>query len=100
MGKLPLLTPREVEANLKACEFVHKRTVGSHKAYERPASADGKRKRAIVTVDVGKKQFDQKLMASMIRQSLLTREEFCTGILKKPETSARKTAQTEESENA
>ena len=76
-NKLPLLKPREVEANLKALGFVHVRTIGSHKQYER--IADGTRKRAIVTVDVGKAQFSRELMKSMIRQSLFTQEEFCSG---------------------
>jgi predicted RNA binding protein YcfA (HicA-like mRNA interferase family) len=81
MGKkLPLLKPREVEANLSALGFRHARTVGSHKQYVR--DSDGVCPRAIVTVDVGKTQFDAYLMKMMIRQSLLSQEEFCSGILK------------------
>jgi hypothetical protein len=53
--------------------------VGSHKQYVK--AADRTRRRAIVTVDVGKNQFDKWLMKSMIRQSLLTQEEFCSGVL-------------------
>jgi predicted RNA binding protein YcfA (HicA-like mRNA interferase family) len=80
MGKkLPLLKPREVEANLKSLGFVHDRTVGSHKQYVR--AADGIRLRAIVTVDVAQKQFSVRLMKSMIRQSLFTQEEFCSGVM-------------------
>jgi len=80
MGKkLPLLKPREVEANLTSLGFVFARMDGSHKQYVR--AADKTRRRAIVTVDVGKNQFDKWLMKSMIRQSLLTQEEFCSGVL-------------------
>lgn len=83
MGKkLPLLKPREVEANLKSLGFVYARTDGSHKQYVR--AADPTRRRAVVTVDIGKTQFDAYLMKMMIRQSLLTQEEFCTGILSEP----------------
>jgi predicted RNA binding protein YcfA (HicA-like mRNA interferase family) len=83
MGKkLPLLKPREVEANLKSLGFVHDRTVGSHKQYVR--AADGVRLRAIVTVDVGHSQFSKRIMKNMIRQSLLTQEEFCSGVLSEP----------------
>jgi predicted RNA binding protein YcfA (HicA-like mRNA interferase family) len=83
MGKkFPLLKPREVEANLRSLGFVHDRTVGSHKQYVR--AADGVRLRAIVTVDVGQKQFSIRLMKSMIRQSLFTQEEFCSGVMNAP----------------
>jgi predicted RNA binding protein YcfA (HicA-like mRNA interferase family) len=83
MGKkLPLLRPREVEANLRALGFIHARTDGSHKQYVR--AADGVRQRAIVTVDVGKDQFSVSLMKSMIRQSLFSQEEFCSGVSKSP----------------
>lgn len=83
MGKkLLLLKPREVKANLKALGFVYKRTDGSHETWER--AADGKRIRAVVTVDVGKTQFDEYLMKMMIRQSGFEQEEFCTGVVNKP----------------
>jgi predicted RNA binding protein YcfA (HicA-like mRNA interferase family) len=83
MGKkLPLLKPREVQANLRALGFVHRRTVGSHEQWVR--EADGRRQRAVVTVDVGKRQFTANLMKSMIRQSLCSRDEFCTGIMEQP----------------
>lgn len=83
MGRrLPLLKPREVEANLKRLGFHHARTVGSHKQYVR--EAEGTRKKACVTVDCGKDQFDKHLMKMMIRQSLLTEEEFCSGVLNDP----------------
>jgi predicted RNA binding protein YcfA (HicA-like mRNA interferase family) len=82
MGKrLPKLKPREVKANLKALGFEWKRTDGSHETWERPA--EGTRKRAVVTVDAAKPQFDDWLMKSMIRQSGFTREEFCTGVMNK-----------------
>jgi predicted RNA binding protein YcfA (HicA-like mRNA interferase family) len=87
MGKLPLLTPREVEANLKGLGFVFKTQRGSHKQYERVATASCKR--AVVTVDVGHSQFSKELMKRMIRQSLLTKEEFCSGVLNKPVPTSR-----------
>ncbi len=81
MGKrLPKLKLREVKANLTALGFRWKRTEGSHETWERPA--DKKRIRAVVTVDVGKKQFDDYLMKMMIRQSGFSAEEFCTGVIK------------------
>jgi predicted RNA binding protein YcfA (HicA-like mRNA interferase family) len=80
MGKkLPLLTPREVQANLKALGFVHKCTKGSHAIYERPA--DGKRPRTVFPVDLGHKQFSKRLMKNMIRESKFTADEFCTGLM-------------------
>jgi predicted RNA binding protein YcfA (HicA-like mRNA interferase family) len=78
--KLPLLKPREVQTNLKALGFVHKRTCGSHEQWVR--EADGTRQRACVTVDVGKPQFSKRLMKTMIRQSLFSAEEFCSGVMK------------------
>lgn len=84
MGKkLPKLKLREVKANLTALGFRWKRTDGSHETWER--LADGSRKRAIVTVDNGKSQFDDFLMKSMIRQSGFSKDEFCTGVAKKPQ---------------
>lgn len=77
MGKLPLLTPREVEANLRSLGFVFKNQVGSHKQYEKAATAT--RKRAVVTVDIGHSQFTKETMKRMIRQSLYSQEEFCSG---------------------
>jgi predicted RNA binding protein YcfA (HicA-like mRNA interferase family) len=82
MGKLPLQTPKEIQANLKALGFIFKHQVGSHRQYERPA--DSTRPRAVVTVDVGKSQFSKNLMKSMIRQSLFSQDEFCTGTPKIP----------------
>lgn len=99
MGKkLPLLKPREVEANLKTLGFTHARTVGSHKQYVR--EADGVRPRAIVTVDVGKTQFSSMLMKSMIRQSLFSQEEFCSGIASGPTPAPAPEAVIEGDENA
>lgn len=77
MGKLLLLTPREVEANLRNLGFVFKNQVGSHKQYEKSATAT--RKRAVVTVDVGYARFSKEGMKRMIRQSLYSKEEFCSG---------------------
>jgi predicted RNA binding protein YcfA (HicA-like mRNA interferase family) len=83
MGKkLPLLKPREVRANLKSLGFTHKRTVGSHEIWERPA--DELHLRAVVEVDAGHQQFSAWLMKMMIRESKLTQEEFCSGRLNPP----------------
>ena len=83
MGKkLPLLKPREVEANLRSLGFKHARTVGSHKIYVR--AADGARRRAVVPVDVGHTQFSARLMKNMIRESLFSQEEFCSGVMNEP----------------
>jgi predicted RNA binding protein YcfA (HicA-like mRNA interferase family) len=94
--KLPLLKPREVRANLTALGFTHKRTDGSHETWER--TADANHKRAVVTVDAGKTQFDKHLMKMMIRQSTFSRYEFCTGIIDKPATTSKPV--TEEGGNA
>jgi predicted RNA binding protein YcfA (HicA-like mRNA interferase family) len=93
MGKLPFLKPREVEANLKALGFVHVRTKGSHKIYVR--AADGVRKKAIVPVDMGHAQFSANLMKNMIRESLFSQEEFCTGVMKKPKHTTEQAPQAE-----
>jgi predicted RNA binding protein YcfA (HicA-like mRNA interferase family) len=95
-NKIPLLKPREVRANLRALGFDHRKTVGSHEQWVR--EADGIRIRAKVTVDAGKDQFSKRLMKMMIRQSLLTQEEFCSGVMKvsnpapKPATEGNKNA--------
>lgn len=82
MGKkLPKLKLREVKANLKALGFVWKRTDGSHETWQRLPDAIMK-ERKVVTVDVGKDQFDDYLMKMMIRQSGFSRDEFCTGVTK------------------
>jgi predicted RNA binding protein YcfA (HicA-like mRNA interferase family) len=80
MGKLPLLTPREVRANLTKLGFTHKRTDGSHETWQRPA--DAAHIRAVVTVDAAESRFGPWLMTKMIGQSKLTKEEFCSGQLK------------------
>jgi predicted RNA binding protein YcfA (HicA-like mRNA interferase family) len=77
-SKLPLLKPREVQANLRALGFTHRRTDGSHETWERLADRIMP-ERKVVQVDNKIKQFDPFLMKSMIRQSGFTREEFCTG---------------------
>jgi predicted RNA binding protein YcfA (HicA-like mRNA interferase family) len=83
MGKkLPLLTPREVQANLVSLGFVHKRTNGSHAVYER--AADEKRPRTVMPVDLGHRQYSKRLMKNMIRESKFTAEEFCTGVMNGP----------------
>ena len=82
MGKkLPLLKPREVRSNLKSLGFTHRRTDGSHEQWERPA--DESHPRATVTVKASCNQFSAWLMKMMIRESMLTQEEFCSGQLKK-----------------
>ena len=76
MGKrrFPPLTPAEVRAILVALRFSEKNQEGDHVQYER--LADGRRQRAIVTVDTGVRDFDEYLVKSMIRQSGFTRDEF------------------------
>jgi len=76
MGKrsTPPLTPAEVVAILKSWDFIKKGQEGSHAQWER--TADGKRPRSVVTVDMHYKDFDADLMRNMIRQSNLTRDEF------------------------
>jgi predicted RNA binding protein YcfA (HicA-like mRNA interferase family) len=80
--KLPLLKPREVEANLRALGFIHARTNGSHKIYAR--GADGVRLKAIVPVDVAHDQFSARLMKNMIRESGFSQEEFCSEVMNVP----------------
>jgi predicted RNA binding protein YcfA (HicA-like mRNA interferase family) len=70
----PPLTPSEVVAILKNLKFAFKRQEGDHAQWERPA--DEKRLRAVVTVNMGEKEFDDYIMQSMIRQSKHSREEF------------------------
>ena len=72
--KYPPLTPSEVIAILSALGFFWKHQEGSHCAYERAACS--KRKRAVVTVDTAKSEFDEFLLKSMIRQSQFERAEF------------------------
>lgn len=76
MGKrsYPPLTPAEVIEILTALGFTERGQTGSHAQYFRPAK--GKRKRALVSVDIHYKDFDDKLIRSMVRQSEFTRQEF------------------------
>lgn len=96
--KLPLLKPREVRANLRALGFEHRRTVGSHEQWVR--EADETRIRAFVTVDAGKDQFSKRLMKMMIRESLFSAEEFCSGVMNKPNLASKPVAEAEEDNNA
>jgi len=70
----PLLKPREVLAILRSLGFLFKRQDGSHAQYER--AADSTRRRSVVTVDMGIREFGERLIKSMIRQSNHTKEEF------------------------
>lgn|ERR1035441_7876959 len=70
----PPLTPDEVIQILTALGFTKRGQTGSHAQYFRPAR--GKRRTALVSVDVGYKEFDDKLMHSMVRQSEFSRQEF------------------------
>ena len=84
MGKLPLLTPREVIANIEALGFVFKRQVGSHAQYEKAATAA--HVRAVVTVDMGYPRFSKEGMHRMIRQARVagySKDEFCSGVTSK-----------------
>lgn len=76
--RLPLLTPREVRANLKSLGFYHKSTRGSHEHWERPADHILPQ-RKLVTVDAAESQFREKLMKLMIRESGFDKYEFCSG---------------------
>jgi predicted RNA binding protein YcfA (HicA-like mRNA interferase family) len=70
--RYPPLTPREVVAILRAREFEHVRTRGSHEYYG--GSVRGQRR--MVTVDTHYREFSPQLITSMILQSGLTRAEF------------------------
>lgn len=72
--KYPPLTPSEVTAILSTLGFVFKNKEGSHSQYER--CADGKRLRAVVSVDTAEREFDDFLIKSMIGQSKFTRDQF------------------------
>jgi predicted RNA binding protein YcfA (HicA-like mRNA interferase family) len=76
MGKrsYPPLTPSDVIAILTALGFAKRGQTGSHAQYVRPG--DGGRKTALVSVDVHYKEFDDKLMHAMVRQSEFSRQEF------------------------
>jgi len=76
MGKrsTPPLTPSEVVAIVKTLGFSLKGQEGSHAQYEK--GAEGGRPRSVVTVDLGKREFDDFLMKSMIRQSNHSVAEF------------------------
>ena len=82
MGKLPLLTPREVIANIESLGFVFKKQVGSHAQYEKAATAT--HIRAVITVDMGYPQFSKEGMQRMIRQARIagcSKDEFCCGVM-------------------
>jgi predicted RNA binding protein YcfA (HicA-like mRNA interferase family) len=84
MGKLPLLTPREVIANIESLGFVFKHQVGSHAQYEKAATAT--HVRAVVTVDMGYPRFSKDGMQRMIRQARVagySKDEFCSGVTNK-----------------
>jgi predicted RNA binding protein YcfA (HicA-like mRNA interferase family) len=84
MGKLPLLTPRQVVANLVSLGFVFKNQVGSHAQYEKAATAT--HIKAVVTVDMGYPQFSKDGMQRMIRQARVagcSKDDFCFGAAKK-----------------
>ena len=70
----PPLKLREVLAILRSLGFSLKRQDSSHAQYERPA--DSIRRRSVVTVDMGIREFGERLIRSMIRQSNHTKEEF------------------------
>lgn len=70
----PPLTPSEVIDILLALGFTKRGQTGSHAQYVRVG--DGKRKTALVSVDVHYREFDDKLMHSMVRQSEFSRHEF------------------------
>lgn len=61
--KYPPLTPSEVKAILKILGFTKDRQDGSHEQHECPAIAEFPR--SVVTVDVGYKEFDTKMMQAL-----------------------------------
>ncbi|WP_449243746.1 type II toxin-antitoxin system HicA family toxin [Desulfobacca acetoxidans] len=74
-GKYPPLTPAEIEDILRQAGFFLKRTAGSHNQWE--GQIGGKRR--LVTVDHLSRRsetFGSELMASMIRQSGMTKDKF------------------------
>lgn len=71
----PPLTPAEVVAVLQALKFIFKRQVGSHAHYERLPDKENNQRR-IVTVDMGVRDFSERLLKSMIRQSGFDRDRF------------------------
>jgi predicted RNA binding protein YcfA (HicA-like mRNA interferase family) len=77
MGKrnYPPLTPAEVVAVLQALKFKVKRQVGSHAHFERLPDEENNQRR-IVTVDMGVRDFSERLLKSMIRQSGFERDRF------------------------
>lgn len=77
MGKrsYPPLTPAEVVAVLGTLKFAFKRQDGSHAHYERLPDENNNQRR-IVTVDMSERDFGERLLKSMIRQSGFTKEQF------------------------
>ena len=65
--KYPPLKRSEVVEIVLALGFAYKRTSGSHYHYERPAK--GSMDRKLVTVDMGKAEFTEFLIKSMVSQS-------------------------------
>lgn len=72
--KYPPLTPKEVILILDALGFAFKRQDGSHAHYERKAAQDTPRR--LVTVDMSHREFSERIIKSMIRQSGYSREKF------------------------
>ena len=68
------LTPSDVIDILLALGFTKRGQTGSHAQYVR--MGDNRRNAALVSVDVHYKEFDDKLMHSMVRQSGFSRTEF------------------------
>lgn len=73
--KYPELTLSEVEAILECWQFEKGRGAGSHRQWRKTH----KGRKYIVTVDEGYGTFDEDIIASMIRQSGLTRDQFYAG---------------------
>lgn len=72
--RYPSLTPAEVIGILEALGFAPKRQTGSHRHFERPASATSARR--LVTVDMSIAAFWPEIMQSMVKQSGASRTEF------------------------
>ena len=72
--KYPPLTASEITSILTSLGFTKDRTASSHAQYE--CGAEPGYPRSIVTVDTNYREFDEKRIKTMIRQSNRTREMF------------------------
>ena len=81
--KYPPLTPSDCVTIVESLGFSFKRQKGSHAHYERAADKKTGRVRAVVTIDMAVREFDDDLLASMCRQSQHTKKEWYAKLYKK-----------------